>query len=324
MRRRDFITLLGLTPIAWPPAVHAQQPAAMPKVGFVFPGIPESNADLVTAFRQGLGEIGYLDGQNVAIDYRWARNDNSAVADMIADLAKQRVAVIVATGNQAVRTAAKIVGIPIVFNTSVDPVEAGFVANLARPGGNVTGVTTMNTQLGAKWLGLFHDLLPNATRFAVLADPSIGDPFDKEMRASVLAKGWQIERLEAGNSDQIDTAFANLVQHRSDALMIAPGAVFRQHLVKLATLATRHAIPAVYPIPQFAEVGGLMSYGTDFADSFRQVGVYVGRILRGARPAELPVLQPTKFEFVLNLSTAKALGLTIPSGLLAIVDKVIE
>jgi len=321
MKRREVIALMGGAAAAWPLAAWAQQ-AELPKVGFVY-NDREADADLVAAFRRGLGETGYLDGQNVTVEYHWSA-DKGELSNLIADLINRKVAIIAATGNAAT-VAAKTAAIPVVFNTSGDPVEEGLVASLSRPGGNITGLTTMNSQLGTKWLGLFHDLLPAATRFAVLADPnSSADPFDRQMKAAASAKGWQIEKLEASTIDEIDTAFAGLVQQQTDALMIAPGGMFRRHLVKLATLATRHGIPAVYPIPQFAEVGGLMSYGTNFVDTFRQVGIYVGRILKGAKPAELPVLQPTKFEFVLNLSTAKALGLSIPSGLLAIVDKVIE
>jgi putative tryptophan/tyrosine transport system substrate-binding protein len=196
----------------------------------------------------------------------------------------------------------------------------------ARPGANITGITTLNNVIGTKWLGLFHDLLPSATRFAVLINPNEGyqESIAENIKSAASGKGWQIETLEATTNGEIDAAFASLVRQRAEALMIAPGALFRQRLVKLATLATRHAIPAIYPIPQFAEAGGLMSYGTNFVDIFRQAGVYVGRILKGAKPADLPVLQPTKFDFVINLSTAKALDLTIPPGLLAIADRVIE
>jgi putative ABC transport system substrate-binding protein len=197
---------------------------------------------------------------------------------------------------------------------------------LARPGANITGITTLNALIVTKWLGLFHDLLPSATRFAVLTNPNNRDEesIAKDTRPAASAKGWQIETVEASTNDEIDAAFASLVQQRAEALMIIGSALFRQRLVKLATLATRHAIPAIYPIPQFAEAGGLMSYGTSYVDTFRQVGVYVGRILKGIKPADLPVLQPTKFEFVINLSTAKAFNLSIPPGLLAIADRVIE
>ena len=229
-------------------------------------------------------------------------------------------------GNPATRVAAMIKTIPIVFTIGFDPVQASIVASLARPGANITGITTLNRLIGTKWLGLLHDLLPSATRFAVLSNPNdrVEETIAENTRPVASAKGWQIETVEASTIDEIDGAFASLVRQRTEALMIAPGALFRQRLLKLATLATRHAIPAIYPIPQFAEAGGLMSYGTSYVDIFRQAGVYVGQILKGAKPGDLPVLQPTKFEFVINLSTAKALGITFPPGLLAIADRVIE
>jgi len=324
MRRRQFITLLSGA-VAWPLTAHAQQPA-LPVVGFLHSGDPNVDADLAAVFRNGLREAGYIEGQNVAIEYRWARNNNSKLPEMIDDLVRRRVAVIAATGNPATRVAAATKTIPVVFTIGFDPVQAGIVASLARPGANITGITTLNGLIGTKWLGLFHDLLPSATRFAVLINPSNRDEesIAENTKPAASAKGWQIETVEASTNDEINTAFDSLVRQRTEALMIAPGAMFRQRLLKLATLATRHAIPAIYPIPQFAEAGGLMSYGTSFVDIFRQAGVYVGRILKGAKPADLPVLQPTKFEFVINLSTAKALGITFPPGLLAIADRVIE
>ena len=324
MRRRAFITLLGGATAAWPVAARAQQ-SAMPVVGFLNSGDPNADADLAAVFRNGLREAGYIEGQNVAIEYRWAR-DNSTLQGMIDDLVRRRVAVITATGNPAARVAAVTRTIPVVFTIGFDPVEAGIVASLARPGANLTGITTLNNLIGTKWLGLFHDLLPSATRFALLINPNNPDEgsIAENIKPMASAKGWQIETVEAATSDEIDTAFASLVQKRTEALMIAPGALFRRRLVKLATLATRHGIPAIYPIPQFAEAGGLMSYGTSYVDTIRQAGVYVGRILKGAKPTDLPVLQPTKFEFVINLSTAKALDLTFPPGLLAIADRVIE
>jgi putative ABC transport system substrate-binding protein len=325
IRRREFITLLGGAATGWPLAARAQQPTP-PTVGFLYSGDPSADADLAAMFRNGLREAGYIEGQNVAIEYRWARHDNSKLPGMIDDLVRRRVAVIAATGNPATRVAAATRTIPIVFTIGFDPVRAGIVASLARPGANITGITTLNGLIGTKWLGLFHDLLPSATRFAVLINPNDRDEesIAENVKPLASANGWQIETVEAATNDEIDTAFASLVRQRAEALMIAPGAMFRQRLVKLATLATRHAIPAIYPIPQFSEAGGLMSYGTSFVDIFRQAGVYVGRILKGAKPADLPVLQPTKFEFVINLSTAKALGITFPPGLLAIADRVIE
>jgi putative ABC transport system substrate-binding protein len=322
--RRDFIAGLGGA-AAWPLAGRAQQ-RRLPVVGFLHPGDPAADADVAAAFRNGLREAGYIQGQTVAIEYRWARYENSRLVGFIDDLVQRRMAVIAATGDAGTRAAAATKTIPIVFTTGIDPVQAGLVAGLARPGANITGITTLNALVGTKWLGLFHDLLPSATRFAVLTNPDDRgeEPIAENTRAVASAKGWQIETVEASTIDEIDVAFARLVRQRAEALMIYPGALFRHHLVKLATLATRHAIPAIYPIPQFAEAGGLMSYGTSYVDTFRQAGVYVGRILKGATPADLPVLQPTKFEFVINLSTAKAIDLAFPHGLLAIADRVIE
>jgi putative ABC transport system substrate-binding protein len=323
MRRRDFISLLGGVMTAWPIAARTQQPG-IPVVGFLYSGDPTADADLTAAFRNGLREAGCIEGQNVAIEYRWAHNDNGRLPELMNELTGRRVAVIAAMGNPATRVAAaRTKTIPIVFTVGSDPVQDGIVASMSRPGTNLTGITTLNGLIGTKWLGLFHDLLPNATRFVLLSDHeefSIAE----SVKPAAAAKGWQIETLEATTAEEIDAAFASLVQHRADALMIAPGALFRQRLLKLATLATRHGIPAIYPIPQFAEVGGLMSYGTSYVDTFRQAGIYASRIVKGAKPADLPVLQPTKFEFVINLSTAKALDLRFPPGLLAIADRVIE
>ena len=325
IRRREFIAGLGGTAAAWPVATRAQQ-RALPVVGFLHLGDPAADADLAAAFRNGLREVGYIEGQNVAIEFRWARYDNSRLVGFIDDLVHRRVAVIAATGDAAARVAAATKTIPIVFTIGFDPVQAGIVADLGRPGANITGITTLNRLIGTKWLGLFHDLLPSATRFAVLTNPNDRgeEPIAENTRSVASAKGWQIQTVEAATIDEIDAAFASLVRQRAEALMIAGTTLFRQRMVKLATLATRHAIPAIYPIPQFAEIGGLISYGTSFADVFRQAGIYVGRILKGATPADLPVLQPTKFEFVINLSTAKALNLSVPPGLLAIADRVIE
>jgi putative ABC transport system substrate-binding protein len=324
MRRREFVTLLGGA-VAWPLAARAQQ-AALPVVGFLHLGDPAADADLTAAFRNGLRETGYIEGQNVAIESRWARYDNSRLPGFIDDLVHRRVAVIAATGDAAARVAAATRTIPIVFTIGTDPVQAGIVASLARPGANITGITTLNALIGTKWLGLFHDLLPSATRFAVLRNPNVRDEesIAENTRPVASAKGWQIETVEASTSDEIDAAFASLVQQRAEALMIAPGALFRQRLVKLATLATRHAIPAIYPIPQFAEAGGLMSYGSNFTELYRQAGIYVGRILKGEKPADLPVLQASKFELIVNMQTAEVIGLQIPPTLLARADEVIE
>jgi putative tryptophan/tyrosine transport system substrate-binding protein len=265
IRRREVIAGLGGA-AAWPLAARAQQ-RPLPVIGFLYSGDPTGDADLAAAFRDGLGEAGYIEGQNVAIEYRWARYDNGRLPGLIDDLTHRRVAVIAALGDAAARVAAAIKTIPIVFSSGRDPVQDGFVASLNRPGGNHTGITTLNNLIGTKWLGLLHNLLPSATRFAVLINPD--DPSDvaENITPAASARGWQIETLEATTIDEIDTAFASLVQHRVEALMITPDPLFRQRMVKLATLATRHAIPAIYPIPQFAEAGGLMSYGTSFVET---------------------------------------------------------
>ena len=323
MRRREFITLLGGAAAAWPLAARAQQ-RSMPKVGFLSPSSPDERANLVASFRTGLSETGFVEGQNVAIEYRWAGNDPARLPELAADLASRRVAVIFYNGDA--RGFAATTTIPVVFYIGIDPVQAGLVASLSRPGGIITGITTLNAELGAKSLGLFHDLLPSATRFAVLINPNDPSqaPFAGNVKTAVLTNGWQVEVFNASTAGEIDTAFASLLQKRAEALLIAPGSLFLERRLQLAALALRNAVPAIYSIPAFPEVGGLMSLGTSFVDGFRQAGVYVGRILKGEKPADLPVLQPTKFEFVINLITAKALGLTIPPGLLAIADRVIE
>jgi putative ABC transport system substrate-binding protein len=323
MKRRAFLGVVGGA-AAWPLTARAQQQPTTPVVGFVHNGIPELSAILVAAFRDGLSQTGYIEGQNVAIEYRWARNDFARLPELMVDVARKRVAVIAYNGDT--RALATITTIPIVFNIGFDPVQADLVASFARPGGNVTGITTMNTELGAKWLGLFHDLLPSATRFAALVNPNdpTQAPFAGNAKIAALAKAWQIEILEASTDGQIDTAFAIFAQKRAEALLIAPGSLFLERRSQLAALALRHAVPAIYAIPAFPEAGGLMSYGSNYVDTFRQVGVYVARVLKGEKTSDLPVLQPTKLEFVINLTTAKTLGLTFPPGLLAIADRVIE
>jgi putative tryptophan/tyrosine transport system substrate-binding protein len=327
MRRREFITLMGGA-AACPLAVSAQQPG-MPLIGLLYHGSPEPSANLVVAFRKGLSETGYVEGQNVKIEYGWTRNEGDRLPELAADLIRRRVAVIAALGTvETVRAAqAATTTIPIVFATGTDLIQAGLVASLGRPGGNVTGINTMNYHLGAKWLGLFHDLLPSATRYALLVnpdDPDVAKSFIKDVQGAARAIGGEIEVLNASTNRVIDTAFASLVQKRAEALLICTDALFLERRLQLATLATRHAVPAIYAVRDFAEAGGLMSYGSSFADTIRMAGVYTGRILKGEKPADLPVMQATKFVFVINLQTAKALGLTIPPGLLAIADEVIE
>ncbi len=326
MRRRDFITLLGGAAAAWPLAARAQQPA-MPVIGYLDGGSPETGAQVVAAIRKGLSETGYVEGRNVAIEYRWAEANYDRLPALASDLALRQVAVIVAMGTPSAFAAkAATSSIPVIFGGGVDPVQAGLVASLNQPGGNVTGVTSMNAEIEAKRLGLLYELLPRATRFAVLVNPNnpLADVDIKDAQASAMATGRQIEIFTASTNREIDVAFASLVQMRADALLIGPDVFFTNRRVQLATLAVRHAVPAIYAFREFAEAGGLMSYGTSGTDRDRQVGVYTGRILKGEKPANLPVLRPTKFEFVINLQTARMLGLEIPPSLLGRADEVIE
>jgi putative ABC transport system substrate-binding protein len=325
-RRKFLATLLGGAAAAWPLAARAQQPA-MPVIGFLNAASPDLFAHIVHAFRLGLNEMGYVEGRNVAVEYRWAEGNYDRLSVLASDLARRQVAVIVAMGAPVVVAAkAATSTIPIVFGSGVDPVQAGLVASLSRPGGNVTGVTSMNAEIEAKRLGLLIELLPKATRLALLINPNnpIAEATVKDAQASAAAIGQQLEILAASTNREIDAAFASLVQKRADALLIGPDVFFTNRRVQLATLTVRHGIPAVYAFREFAEAGGLMSYGTSNTERDRQVGVYTGRILKGEKPADLPVLQPTKFELVINAQTARMLGLTVPDKLLVAADEVIE
>ena len=326
MHRREFITLLGASAAAWPLAARAQQPS-MPVVAFLNSGSPDGYAPMVAAFRQGLKETGYVEGQNVAVEYRWAEGQYDRVPAMALELIVGRqVAVIVANFPGVLAIKAAITTIPIVFTTASDPVQVGLVASLSRPGGNITGVNSMSNELVAKRLGLLHELLPTATRFAVLVNPKnpTTESLKKDIKAAAAAIGPQIEFFSASTGAEIDTAFASLLQKRADALVVHPDNLFINRRVQLITLAARHALAAMYPLRPDAEAGGLMSYGTKLADAHRQAGVYTGLILKGAKPTDLPVVQPTKFEFIINLQTAKTIGLTVPPTLLARADEVIE
>jgi putative ABC transport system substrate-binding protein len=325
MRRRDFISLIG-SAAAWPLAARAQQPA-MPVIGYLDAGSPEPNAPLLAAFRKGLSETGYVEGRNVAIEYRWAQSQTDRLPELAADLVRRRVSVIVTGDGTGTALAAKdaTATIPIVFMTGIDPVDSGLVAALNRPGGNVTGITHMNAQLDSKRLALLHELVPRAVRFAALVPntPSHGSTTVTDLEAAASAIGGQIEILSASTSREIDAAFASLEQKRAEALLISPGALIDRR-VQILMLATRHGLPTVYAWRADAVAGGLMSYGIVITDQFRQSGIYAGRLLKGEKPADLPVVQSTKLDLVINLKTAKALGLTVPPSLLAIADDVIE
>ena len=327
MKRRQFISLLGGAVATWPLAARAQQPT-MPVIGILHFGSPEANVNVMAAFRQGLGEAGYVDGRNVAIEYRWAYNDVDRLPQLAADLVRRRVALIVTPANMVVAFAAKAATttIPIVFNTGTDPVKAGLVASLNRPGGNITGVSFMNVQLGAKRLGMLRELLPKAMRFAILVNRSNPDTDSvvADLRSAAASIGCEIEVLDADTYSDIVPAVASLVQRRADAFLINPGQVFYDRRTQLLTLAARYRLPAIYPAREWADAGGLMSYGSSFAEQHRQAGIYAGRVLKGEKPADLPILRATKFELVINLQTAKALDIDIPPTLLARADEVIE
>jgi putative ABC transport system substrate-binding protein len=330
IRRREFITLLGgaaASSIASPSVARAQ--SAVPVIGFLHSASAAAFAAPLAAFRRALSEAGYVEGQNVAIEYRWAEGQNDRLPGLAAELVRRRVAVIVTPGSTAATLAAKAATatIPIVFIMGADPVKIGLVASLNRPGGNATGINDFGVEIGAKRLGLLHELLPGATRFGVLVNPDnpfVTESFVAEMQSAASAIGWQMEIVAAKANSDIDTAFAALVKKRTDALLISPDALFVARRVQVVMLAVRHGLPALYHRREIAEAGGLMSYGSDLSDQYRQTGLNVGRILKGEKPAEMPVQLPTKFELVINLQTAKTIGLDIPPALLARADEVIE
>jgi putative ABC transport system substrate-binding protein len=327
MRRRDLIALLGSAAAAWPVAARAQQPA-MPVIGFLRITTATSSAHLLAAFRRGLGEVGFVEGQHVAIEHRWADNQPDRLPALAADLVRRQVAVIAATDSKATLASKEATAtIPIVFVFGNDPVRLGVVTSLNRPDGNVTGVSFVNTDLGAKRLGLLHELVPKAAVIAVLVDASNPEGEDITMRDAqegARAVGRPIVVAKVAGERDFDPAFAKFVQQGAGALLVTGGPFFNGQRRRIAALAIRHALPAVFNVREYAEAGGLMSYGTSQTDAYQRAGVYVGRILKGARPAGLPVLLPTKFELVINLATAKALGLEIPPTLLARADEVIE
>jgi len=326
MNRRDFVALVGGAAAAWPLAARAQQPA-LPVVGFVNGG--SSYASWINAFRKGLNESGYVEDQSVTVEYHWLDGQYDRLPSVMADLVRRRVAVIAAPSATVVALAAKAATttIPIVFGVGEDPVKLGLVASLARPGGNATGINNFYYEVTAKRLGLLHELVPKAVRVAVLVNPAnapVAEATLRDIPEAARAIGLQIQVLSASSSAEIEAAFATMVRDRADALFLAPDAFFASRRGQLATLAARDRMPTSSANREMVEAGLLMSYGTNIADMFRQVGVYTGQILKGVKPADLPVLQSTKFEFVINLQTARALGLEVPPQLLARADEVIE
>jgi len=328
MRRRDFINAIAGSPVAWSLVARAQQPS-IPMIAFLSARSADASVRVATAFRKGLNETGYVEGQNVTVEYHWLEGRYDRLPALMADLVRRQVAVIAAPGSAPAALAAKAATatIPVIFGVGEDPVQLGLVANLARPGGNATGINFFVAELTAKRLRLLHELVPKAVRVAVLVNPanaSTAETTLREVQKAAPTIGLQIQIINATTIGAIDEAFTSFARERPDALFVAADGFFASRAVQFATLTARDKIPAAYSERDTVAVGGLMSYGGDVADMYRQVGLYTGSILKGAKPADLPVLQSTKFEFVINLQTARALGIEVPSGLLAIADEVIE
>jgi putative tryptophan/tyrosine transport system substrate-binding protein len=325
--RRHFISTLGSATLAWPFAARAQQPA-LPVVGFVDGGSLDASTLRAAAFRKGLNEAGYIEGQNVSVEYHWLDGQYDSLSALMADLVRRKVAVIATpVTTTALAAKAATATIPIVFGVGEDPVKLGLVTSLARPGGNATGINIFVQEIVAKRLRLLHDLVPKAVRVAVLVNPANASSAEstlRQLQQAAPAIGLQIQSRNASTISEIEAAFATLGRERPDALFVAPDTFFTSRRVQFATLTARDKIPAAFAVREFVAAGGLMSYGTDVADLFREIGTYCGRILTGAKPADLPVLQMSKFEFVINLQTARALGIEVPQGVLSITDEVIE
>ena len=327
LKRREFITLLGGAATAWPLAARAQRPA-IPVIGFVRITTPDNSAPFAAAFRRGLGEVGYVEGQNVAIEYRYAFDQMDQLPVIMAELVARRVAVLAATGGTISARAAKAATatVPIVFTTGDDPVSIGLVASLNRPGGNLTGVSLFASRLGPKRLGLLHEMVPSASRIGVVINPAMpnGEDEAKEIEKAARGIGVQILAVSVSKADDLDVAFSTLLQQGAGALIVGADTFFTRNRNQIAILAARHAMPTIWSLRIEAEAGGLMSYGASLPDVYRLAGVYAGRILKGERPADLPVQLPTAFDLVINLKTARALGLNVPPALLARADEVIE
>jgi putative ABC transport system substrate-binding protein len=325
MRRRDFITLLGGAGVGWPLTARAQQ-AGLPVIGFLHSGSPQPYAPQVNAFRQGLREAGYVEGKNVAIEYRWAENQYDRLPALAADLVRRQVAVIFANNPAALPAKAATTTIPIVFTVGLDPIAVGLVASLNRPGGNLTGIASQNVAIGPKPLELLHEVVPRATVIALLVNPTNpnAQTLSRDVQAAARALGLEPHVLHASAERDFETAMAAVAQARAGGLVIAPDSFFSYGSEQLAALTLRHAVPTITPYRQFAAAGGLMSYGSNLTDNIRLAGVYTGRILKGEKPADLPVQQSSKIELIINLKTAKALGLTFPLALLTRADEVIE
>jgi putative tryptophan/tyrosine transport system substrate-binding protein len=327
VRRRKFITLLGGAAAAWPLAARAQQ-AAIPVIGFLNPTLPDAITEPMRSFRQALKDTGYVEGESIAIEYRFADNQPERLPEVAAELVKRRVSVIVATGGPTSALAAKAAttAIPIIFNLAEDPVRLGLVSSIARPGGNLTGVNILADELTAKRLELLHELVPGAARVTVFINPNnpVADATVKELEAAAHAMGLQIQARRTSSGREIDSAFEMFARERPDALFITGDTLFNSRRVQLALLAALHRLPMTCGLRSYVEAGGLMSYGADLRDAYRQVGAYTGRVLKGAKPADLPVVQSSKFELVINNQAARVLGLTVPPTLLARADEVIE